>query len=993
MGTGVSRRAEIRRGVTFGAFWAPVIRPWLERSGGLALGEDRPVAVVVPSRAVGGEIRERLMAEVAGGMGVRFWVPGDLRRYLLGRLCPGQGLASREVLHLLLSQSAAACGGEGVAASVASDPSALMRALDELAGAGWGWEEVSGGAGVRAVVGEFRRRLEGTGLWTAQRCDWELAERAERVGPGAIRSLLIHGFSGTSWPLWPLLLAGARCADEVLVTVACPRRQAERVDQLWVGSWEEHLGRGTEDLGVDPRAGPFAPLAERLETGDLGGGDSAGRVPDFEVGEDAAAEALAIVGRVGAWLGSGECGRIGIVFSGPGVLSREVGRLLGLAGVPHDDGVGFPAMPGGDEAAWREWLALQAEWSVGGLARFLAKRPPGLWPIADGGVLLLDRLDRAMGVTLDDDLDVLRAMLRASGETRDGEALGLLEAVERLPAEGEFGALAASAVEALGRLGWGARASALASLARPLVGKVRGGVRRRHFLAWAEAALGGAGRDRAAAGREPHARVHLVTAREAEPQSWDAVILAGMNEGEWPRVGPPSAFLPEESRAALNRRAVGTGGQGEGHECVAAGRGLLLGEAEWRYLGLRQCFNLIEGARSGLCLTARQRGEDNAGRLLGAADLLVKAHYVATGEVLTDAGMATLARLSAARWSGVAGRIVATAADGSRGWPGAEPEAVRAAWEARRDRGAPFGPYDFCLRRPPPVPLRLACKAWEEAWRHPATTWLREVVGAESLAPVGEADLEARSLGTWSHAWLARALNPGGGVQFVPAPEAGAAMAAVCGAAEAARDGAGAIFREVGRELPILWEAVWRRALWAARVMCEEALDEPGGFLGTEWHLPEDCHIDVGDGSVLRLRGRVDLIRSETPRFGGPVTVIDFKTGAELRLTPAEIRDGRGLQVVLYGEAMRELGAEAVTLRIVRPEGGRVSRAIGRDQIAPQLRALCQMQDTGIFGVRGAMYDEFGYRPTYPMATLPTPEDINDARWGLTHGGDGGEAP
>lgn len=991
-GAGVARRVEIRRALTFGAFWEPVLLPWLNRFSGIALAEVRPVVVVVPSRGVGSEIKGRWLREGAGGVGVRFWTPGDLRRYLLGRLCPGQAVASREILHLLLSQSAVACGGGGVASSVSADPSVLMRALDDLAAAGWGWEHVAGGEDVLAVVQDFRDRLGAAGLWTAQRCDWELAARAGQRERGSIRALLVHGFSGAQWPLWALLLAGVRCAEEAMVTVACPRRQAERVDQLWVSSWEEHLGVAAEELGADPEPGPFALLAERLEAGELVAVETAGVAPDFEVGENAASEARAIVGRVMSWL-PGARGSVGVVLPDSGILSREVARLLCLLGVPHHDGLGSPAVPGADEAAWREWLALQLEWSAGSLARFVAKRPPGLWPAADGVAVLPDRLDRAMGATLDDDLDVLRAALRVSRDAKDRAALGLLDGLARLPAEGEFAAMASSAERALGDLRWGARAAALAARARPLAGTIRGPVRRGHFLAWAEAALEATGRERGTFGREPFARVQLVSAREAEPQAWDAVILAGMNEGEWPRVVQPNAFLPEAARAALNLRAVAPGGQGEGHETLAAGRGFLLGEAEWRYLGLRQCFNLIEGARSRLCLSARRRGEENPGRLLGAADLLVKAHYVATGVMLTDDQMATLSSRSAALWAGVESLPADGGAGAEPGWPGAGPAEAREAWDARRDRRTGFGPYDFCLRHPPRAPIRLACKAWEEAWSHPAATWLSEVVGVEPITPLGEGALEARSMGTWAHAWLARALNPEGRGILVAAPQASVALAGVCAAAGEERDRAGAIFREAGRELPVLWEAVWRRALWAAKAMCEEALDPAGGYVGTEWHLPDDCHLDLGDGATLWLRGRVDLLRSDAPTFGGPVSVIDFKTGAELKLTPAEIRAGKGLQVVLYGEALRDSGASEVTLRVIRPEGGGTSRRVERAPIMGLLRALARMQDTGIFGVRGAMYDEFGYCPAYPMATLPTPADINDERWALTHRAAGEDEP
>ena len=43
------------------------------------------------------------------------------------------------------------------------------------------------------------------------------------------------------------------------------------------------------------------------------------------------------------------------------------------------------------------------------------------------------------------------------------------------------------------------------------------------------------------------------------------------------------------------------------------------------------------------------------------------------------------------------------------------------------------------------------------------------------------------------------------------------------------------------------------------------------------------------------------------------------------------------------------------------------------------------MQETGIFGLRGPIRNEFGFNPDYPLATLPIDQEFLDEKWVLTH--------
>ena len=55
------------------------------------------------------------------------------------------------------------------------------------------------------------------------------------------------------------------------------------------------------------------------------------------------------------------------------------------------------------------------------------------------------------------------------------------------------------------------------------------------------------------------------------------------------------------------------------------------------------------------------------------------------------------------------------------------------------------------------------------------------------------------------------------------------------------------------------------------------------------------------------------------------------------------------------------------------------------DGLANLWRGLLRMQETGVFGMRGALRDEFGFGQDYPLATLAIDEDILAEKWALTH--------
>ena len=82
------------------------------------------------------------------------------------------------------------------------------------------------------------------------------------------------------------------------------------------------------------------------------------------------------------------------------------------------------------------------------------------------------------------------------------------------------------------------------------------------------------------------------------------------------------------------------------------------------------------------------------------------------------------------------------------------------------------------------------------------------------------------------------------------------------------------------------------------------------------------------------------------------------------------------------------LGAADVDLSIlsVRTELERPQLKVGAlTEFSDFWDELFQMQETGVFGLRGAIRNEFGFTPDYPLATLPIDKEFLDEKWVLTH--------
>jgi hypothetical protein len=179
--------------------------------------------------------------------------------------------------------------------------------------------------------------------------------------------------------------------------------------------------------------------------------------------------------------------------------------------------------------------------------------------------------------------------------------------------------------------------------------------------------------------------------------------------------------------------------------------------------------------------------------------------------------------------------------------------------------------------------------------------------------------------------------------------------------------------------------------------MCEILLEkviglEAGRFVATEVNLPQGSTIPVGaEGVRFPVYGRVDLVRIDrTDWLNARVDVVDFKTGKDDKLSAAKMgRDGSSLQLGIYLEAMRSVGAPHGRVHLLKPDAGD-GGSLGMEELPEALASLARLGrhlETGVYGALTADYSEYSmFGCPWPLASAPVPAKILKEKFAVTFG-------
>lgn len=933
------------------AAWRTRICPWLSAPARL-----RRDYVIVPTRGQAHALKLRCVRENIPLLGVEFLTPG-LARQKWHALAPAERPAlGRDLLVLNLRSLVAerlagldpASPGWGVWKSLESDAERALDDFDELLRAGFGAADFELPA-LREACGELERRVAALGYEMAPRQQLELGLRS--MPPDGIRlegRVLVAGLAVEHWRDFFPLAGLVRRARELLVLVPEPEFQGRSTpDEGWVEVWSALLG--VEARPAEPaRELPGAAVAQ-LWSG--GGGDGAGA--DVRVGRTRADEMELVTGEIARRLRHGAT-NIGVVFPRADAAHQRLGQLLAERRIPFNDLLPSAAPVGIDVRIQAAVLDFHRD---GGRIESLLE----LWPLL-----------RALSFTATTPARAREAAERAF-EARQTHAvadlLGCLDALRR-PEAAELARVARRLLpawpaalplaEALGRFesSCGALGLPLPENWRALRTYAERDARphpRAAVVATLRAFLPAKVPAQGMAGRGQFAPVTLTTRRGAAGTVWSDLFLVESNAGAWPQRLEPTPWLTDEHRRKLNER---------GRFSV----GLFTGEERAHF------------EKAGYAALAR----NTTGRIVFSACLVDGEEPEAT-----LAPNAWLERVLLAQGGDDARRIdvrfarCAGAAPPRAGGAPAETSWLQV-WTRRRDPARPFDEYFLGGDPAATRPARVSARLLERAVQDPAELWFHGVLGLRQVDWRPLVRARKRALGSLAHGLLAQALrgNPVEG-DFVRRPPE-----------EEARRRLAEAVAEWRRERPAdrYWDSFAAELAETAAVLLRKTYAVGAGpFAAVEASLPPGTVVELGPaGPAVEIAGRVDLVWSDQPRWeGAQVDIIDFKTGADARLSAAAMARGVSLQLGVYLAAARVLGAAGGRVWLVKPDDA-PSGVVGMAELPQALAALGQVGRhlaTGVYGALTPDRTEFSRGLDWPLACTPVRQAVLARKFAVTFGG------
>ncbi len=940
-------KCELHLARDWDAAWREIVRPWLAAPATL-----RRDFVLVPTRGQAHALKLRCVREGLPLLGVEFLTPGLARQKWVALAAPARPALGRELLLLnlrvLIEERLAPLAPEdtawGLWKSLQSDPEGALDDFDELLQAGFGARDFPL-APLREIFGELECRVAQVGYDFSARQNIAAAALTP-AKPRLGGRLLIHGFAAEHACEFFSVIALARQAAEITVLLPEPEFGRKDHDERWVKLWEETLGVEAELLAPSPEL-PGAAVA-RLWTGGAGDGAHATVLVGHARVDEMALVADEVVRRLAAGADN-----LAVVFPCAGAAHLRLSRLLTERGLPFNDLLQAAGPVAVDTQLQRALLAFYERGAR--LEELLALWPLlhaiGHTPLAPGlardvGERVFDaRQTHSLATVLPDlaarERPEWREVARVAGLLLPAwpDRLTLAEALERFAQVGaRFGLPGTEAWPALAVYAQQDRRALPAPAVLATLGS---------FLPGKSAATG-------APGRGLFAPVTLTTWRRASALAWSDVIFVQSNAGVWPLRAESSCWLTDEQREELNRRA-------------RPGLGLFTSDSRaW---------------------VEKQGGADIAANAAGAV-IFSAALFDEEEPELKLAPNAWLERVLLAGSAGAAGleecfsrlaRKTAVAADAS----GPSTAGWFDIWQRRRDPAAAFDDYFLCGDPQVTRPAELAPRLIERAVQDPAELWFEGVLRLQRVDWQPLVRARKKSLGSLVHRVLAAALRgaPVEGIfKELPAePEARAKLS-----------------RELAR-LRGLWphDRYWdsfhaELGEMAAGLLGQVYRLRAGRFVAVEAKLPAGTAIRLGDeGGRMAIAGRMDLALSDRPEWAGAqVEVVDFKTGADARLSARAMARGASLQLGVYLAAVETLGVAGARVWMLKPDAPKPS-SLGLTELAEALAALTQLGRhlaTGKYGARTADRTGFSRGYEWPLACTPIRRAVLEKKFAATFG-------
>ena len=410
-----------------------------------------------------------------------------------------------------------------------------------------------------------------------------------------------------------------------------------------------------------------------------------------------------------------------------------------------------------------------------------------------------------------------------------------------------------------------------------------------------------------APGRGCFARVTLTTRSRAEGGIWSHVIFTEANAGVWPERQEASCWLPDETRAALNKRRAEEGEHGDGN---GGGIGIDLFTADDRaFLEKRGYASLARDTSEGIVFSAALFNEEEPELKLSPNGWLERVLWQRGGTGFQPVGLESSTGILPVGLSGMGdppmglsgmgdspmssehGRVARatqptqttqstqttqpsqTSRAGSprhfqtggaarRHTGGSpvplEPHGLEAratlpadwhrVWLARRDPATPFDEFFFCAAPKPLASVRLGVRQIEDGVSDPANLWFDAALKLGAIGWKGFERAPDKIRGQLAHRLLARALRgeaASGKFQRMPAESE----------ARARLDAELALLRKTWPEDDAYWESFHMelsetcvallKKIFAPGMQQAQPAREAGAFVAAEYSLPKDMRVQL----------------------------------------------------------------------------------------------------------------------------------------------------
>ncbi|MDX2186080.1 MAG: PD-(D/E)XK nuclease family protein [Opitutaceae bacterium] len=930
--------------------WEPCVRPWLEQAAHFA-GRSW---VVVSSRGQAQAWKQYCLERNLPLLGVEFLTPGLARQKWVAQGIWKPALGRELLLHglgreveAMLADPALAEADHALLLSLKTDLETALDDFDALLRAGFGPQ-----AFPWPILTQLFERLE---QWTAS-LGYELAPRQAihaANSPSVLESrILVLGLGPENWGEFPNVVALVRRCRQATVVLPEPElRGGKDVDERWVEAWEAVLGVPAVPLDSGEPANCGSAVVGWLPGTD---GDSKidwARVSSV-VARSSLDESALIAHGVQTWLAAG-AESIAVVFPKADAVYVDVRARLGAAGVAFRDEIGAAGLVSPETACQRALLQL---WTEGGRWNELL----ALWPhaVRQGKTrVALHAFRRAVQRWFDATQTLQIRDASPLIEAGTGEAAvalqKLLPALQlEWPVDATLDLVLRRCEEA-----WEAWETGVPGgweALRAFAEREQRAEPPSRWFSLIQRFLAEPGTEAKPPGSAGFARVVLTTRRRADGAPWTHLWLAEGNAGVWPQRRESSCWLPDETRQELARNAP--------HRLAV--------------------FTADERAWLEKCAYARLARDTRDTLVISAS---VQDPVDPEAERAPNAWLERLLWQVPTRDQGssleLAFRQAAVSADKRR--PFLHREAARArakVLKQRHDATKPFDEYLLSLRKPTLRPTSSAARVLEAALDDPAVLWFEEILKATPVSWEPLQRARRKWVGQTAHEVMARALRgePAGGAFFCR---------------PALQEAKESVSREVKERLSLTtsnayWESCYTEVEGVCHRMLERLFSLPAlpDYVAIEFPLPAGAWVHLGhEAEKFGLRGRIDAAFSDRPDWAGAtVEVVDFKTGTEGVLTPERMAAGRALQLGLYLDAIRNLGAARGRVWMVRP-GLVAPRSVAMEDLDTALAGLDQIKrhlDTGIFGARTPDVSPFSSGGLqWPLACVRIPAAVLEARF------------